>query len=86
MQVLRGKLYALAIQDAEERIAKEVGDKQKIEWGSQIRSYVLAPYRMVKDHRTGYEVGDADRVLDGDLDAFVRSALFWRRGEDGPGE
>ena len=85
MQVLRGKLYALALQEAEDRIAKEVGDKQKIEWGSQIRSYVLAPYRMVKDHRTGHEVGDADRVLDGDLDGFVRSALFWRRGEEGPG-
>jgi peptide chain release factor 2 len=80
MQILRGKLYALAIQQAEERIAKEVGDKQKIEWGSQIRSYVLAPYRMVKDHRTAHEVGDADRVLDGDLDGFVRAALYWQRG------
>ena len=83
MKVLRGKLYALAVQQAEDRIAKEVGDKQKIEWGSQIRSYVLAPYRMVKDHRTGFEVGDADRVLDGDLDGFVRAALFWQRGSEG---
>ena len=83
MQVLRGKLYALAMQEAEDRLAKEVGDKQKIEWGSQIRSYVLAPYRMVKDHRTGCEVGDADRVLDGDLDPSVRAALFWQRGVEG---
>jgi len=56
-------------------MAKEVGDKKKIEWGSQIRSYVLAPYRLVKDHRTGHEVGDADRVLDGDLDGFIRAFL-----------
>ena len=62
--------------------AEEVGEKKKIEWGSQIRSYVLAPYRMVKDHRTGFEVGDADRVLDGDLDGFIRAFLTQRaRGQ-----
>ena len=56
-------------------MAQEVGTKKKIEWGSQIRSYVLAPYRMVKDHRTSFEMGDADRVLDGDLDGFIHQAL-----------
>ena len=49
--------------------------KQKIEWGSQIRSYVMHPYSMVKDHRTGHEVGNADGVLDGDLDGFIEESL-----------
>jgi peptide chain release factor 2 len=80
-QILRAKLYDRARQEAEEKLARELGDKKKIEWGSQIRSYVLAPYRMVKDHRTAHEMGDADRVLDGDLDGFIRAALFWRRGD-----
>ena len=75
MQVLRAKLLARAEEEALARMAVEVGEKKKIEWGSQIRSYVLAPYRLVKDHRTGVEVGDADRVLDGDLDGFIRAAL-----------
>ena len=75
MQILRSKLYDLAQAAADERLAQEVGDKKRIEWGSQIRSYVLAPYRLVKDHRTQHEIGDADRVLDGDLDGFIRAAL-----------
>jgi peptide chain release factor 2 len=80
MSVLRAKLYDLAQREADERMAREVGEKKKIEWGSQIRSYVLAPYRLVKDHRTGFEMGDADRVLDGDLDGFIRRALVAMRG------
>jgi peptide chain release factor 2 len=83
MSVLRAKLYDLAEREADEKMAREVGEKKKIEWGSQIRSYVLAPYRMVKDHRTGFEVGDADRVLDGDLDGFIRRALVAMRGTGG---
>ncbi|HEX5042027.1 MAG TPA: peptide chain release factor 2 [Candidatus Polarisedimenticolaceae bacterium] len=75
MQVLRAKLLARAEEQAQAKMAAEVGEKKKIEWGSQIRSYVLAPYRLVKDHRTGVEVGDADRVLDGDLDGFIRASL-----------
>ena len=78
MSVLRAKLYDKARREADEEMAREVGEKKKIEWGSQIRSYVLAPYRMVKDHRTGYEMGDADRVLDGDLDSFIQRALSVR--------
>ena len=78
MKILRAKLIELAEREAEERMAAEVGEKKKIEWGSQIRSYVLAPYRMVKDHRTTHEVGDAERVLDGDLDSFIRAALTQR--------
>jgi peptide chain release factor 2 len=79
LQVLRAKLYDAARKQADEKMAKEVGKKLRIEWGSQIRSYVLAPYRLVKDHRTGLEIGDADRVLGGDLDGFIRSALMWSR-------
>ena len=75
MSILRAKLADRAREAAEARMAQEVGEKKKIEWGNQIRSYVLAPYRMVKDHRTGFEVGDADRVLDGDLDGFIRAFL-----------
>ena len=75
MQVLRAKLYEKAQAEADARMAKEVGTKKKIEWGSQIRSYVLAPYRLVKDHRTSFEMGNTDRVLDGDLDGFIRAAL-----------
>ena len=63
-------------------MAAEVGEKRSNEWGSQIRSYVLAPYRMVKDHRTSHEVGDADKVLDGDLDGFIRAALASGREPD----
>ena len=77
--ILKAKLYDLARREADERMAQEVGEKKKIEWGSQIRSYVLAPYRMVKDHRTNYEMGNADRVLDGDLDGFIRAALISQR-------
>jgi len=79
MSILKAKLYDLARREADEKMAQEVGEKKKIEWGSQIRSYVLAPYRMVKDHRTNYEMGNAERVLDGDLDGFIRAALMDQR-------
>ena len=75
MSVLHAKLAQKAREEAESAMAKEVGEKKKIEWGHQIRSYVLAPYRLVKDHRTGFEVGDADRVLNGDIDGFIRAYL-----------
>jgi peptide chain release factor 2 len=81
MQILKAKLYDLALREAEEKMQKEVGVKKAIEWGSQIRSYTLAPFRLVKDHRTGHEVGNADAVLDGSLDGFIRAALA--RGRDG---
>lgn len=80
MKVLRARLYEmeLAKREAEK---KQIHDShQEIAWGSQIRSYVLAPYRLVKDHRTGVDVGNVDAVLDGDLDAFVQAYLVWRAG------
>ena len=76
MKMLRARLLELELRKKEEEKAKITGDKKKIEWGSQIRSYVLQPYRMVKDHRTGHEVGNADAVLDGDLDGFIEAYLL----------
>ncbi|WP_205699165.1 peptide chain release factor 2 [Conexibacter sp. SYSU D00693] len=76
MKMLRAKLLALQERERAEEIAREKGEAQDVGWGSQIRSYVLHPYTMVKDHRTDHEVGDAQRVLDGDLDGFVRAALL----------
>jgi peptide chain release factor 2 len=76
MAMLRAKLLALREQEREEEIAREKGQAQDVNFGSQIRSYVLHPYSMVKDHRTGVEVGDVERVLSGDLDAFVRAYLL----------
>jgi peptide chain release factor 2 len=75
MKLLRSKLVELEEQRRREELAREKGEAQDVAWGSQIRSYVLHPYTMVKDHRTGYEMGDANRVLDGDLDGFVHSYL-----------
>jgi peptide chain release factor 2 len=75
MAMLRSKLVELEERRRAEEIAKERGEAQDVNFGSQIRSYVLHPYTMVKDHRTDYEVGSAERVLDGDLDGFVRAWL-----------
>jgi peptide chain release factor 2 len=76
MKMLRSKLVALEEQKRMQEIAKEKGDAQDVNFGSQIRSYVLHPYSMVKDHRTEHEIGDTGRVLDGDLDGFVRAYLL----------
>ena len=87
MKILRARLYDREMQKRAEEQAKRQGEKLEIGFGSQIRSYVLHPYRMVKDHRTSTEVGDADGVLDGNLepfiDAFLRSGL--QPGEAGTG-
>jgi peptide chain release factor 2 len=80
MAMLRSKLLEQEEQRRREEIAKEKGEAQDVGWGSQIRSYVLQPYTMVKDHRTNHEMGDAQRVLDGDLDGFVRAELLRRAG------
>jgi peptide chain release factor 2 len=78
MTILRSRLYDLELRKREEKRQKVEGEKKDIDFGSQIRSYVLQPYRMVKDHRTGCEVGDVDRVLDGGLDALIRTYLMQR--------
>ena len=77
MKVLKARLYELEMAKREEALDKLKGPKKEISWGSQIRSYVLQPYRMVKDLRTEHEVGNADRVLDGDIDDFIEAFLHW---------
>jgi peptide chain release factor 2 len=76
MKILRARLYELELQKLREKEDQLHAQKKEIAWGSQIRSYVLQPYRLVKDHRTGYEVGDVDRVLDGDLQQFIEAYLI----------
>jgi peptide chain release factor 2 len=76
MTMLRSKLLELEERKRREEIARERGEAQDVNFGSQIRSYVLHPYSMVKDHRTDFEMGDTARVLDGDLDGFARSYLL----------
>jgi peptide chain release factor 2 len=76
MKVLKSRLYDLELQKQQAKLDKVEAGKMKIGFGSQIRSYVLHPYRMVKDHRTKYEVGDVDRVLDGDVDEFMKATLI----------
>jgi peptide chain release factor 2 len=83
MKLLRSKLVELEERRRREELAREKGEAQDVAWGSQIRSYVLHPYTMVKDHRTGYEMGDANRVLDGDLDGFVHAYLVKSAGDGG---
>ena len=76
MSVLRSRLYDLRLQEQKDRLDRLGGEKKEIAFGSQIRSYVLQPYRMVKDHRTKLEEGNVDKVLDGDLDPFIKTYLM----------
>ena len=78
MAMLRAKLVEREERARQEEIAREKGEAQDVNFGSQIRSYVLHPYTLVKDLRTSYETGDVQRVLDGDLDPFVRAYLLWK--------
>lgn len=81
MSMLRSKLYEFEMEKKREATRKIEDSKLDIDFGSQIRSYVLQPYRLIKDHRTKVEIGDVDRVLDGDLQPFIRGYLRMRRGE-----
>jgi len=82
MKILRARLFELEERKKKEELEKFTREKKDITWGSQIRSYVLQPYRMVKDHRTGVEVGNADAVLDGDIDQFIEAYLMGVRKGD----
>ena len=79
MQVLRSKLYELELEKRREGAAELEASKQDISFGSQIRNYVLAPYRLVKDARTKLEKGDVDSVLNGDIDEFIKAYLLSKR-------
>jgi len=76
MKMLKSRLYQLKREEEEARLAAIEGTKKKIEWGSQIRSYVFHPYNMVKDHRTEHETSDTQGVMDGDLDKFIKAYLM----------
>jgi peptide chain release factor 2 len=75
MKIVRSRIYDLTLKSREKKIEGFIGDKKEISWGSQIRSYTLQPYRLVKDHRTNIEVGDVDAVLDGRIDVFIAACL-----------
>ena len=78
MKMLKARLYMLEQQKRDDELAKLYSEKGEIAWGNQIRSYVLQPYQMVKDHRTDFQTGNVDAVLDGDLDGFIESYLRHR--------
>lgn len=79
MRMLKSRLYQLELEKKREKLADIESTKKKIEWGSQIRSYVLQPYKMVKDLRTGYETSNVNAVLDGDLDGFIKAFLMGQK-------
>ena len=76
MRVLKARLFDIKMKEQQSKLDQIGGAKKEIAFGSQIRSYVLHPYQMVKDHRTKFEVGDPTRVLDGDLDPFIKAYLM----------
>ena len=76
MRMLKSRLYQIELEKKREKQTEIEGTKKKIEWGSQIRSYVLQPYKMVKDLRTGYETGNVNAVLDGEIDDFIKAYLM----------
>lgn len=78
MQMLKAKLYMLQKEANAEKLSDIRGDVKEIGWGNQIRSYVLQPYKLVKDLRTGEETGNVDAVLDGALDPFITAYLKWK--------
>ncbi len=81
MQMLKARLYQYELEKQKEKQKELEGEKKDITWGSQIRSYVFQPYQMVKDLRTGYETGNIQAVMDGDIDGFIESYLKWRATE-----
>ena len=83
MQMLKSRLYEIELQKRNEIKDAANSKKKKIEWGSQIRSYVFHPYKMIKDHRTDYEVGNVGPVMDGEIDGFVKAYLMADKSEEG---
>jgi peptide chain release factor 2 len=84
MQILAARLAERQRLERRQELASLAGEKKDVAFGSQIRTYTLAPYQLVKDERTRYETGNVQAVLDGDLDPFVETYLQWRRQRDGP--
>jgi peptide chain release factor 2 len=82
MRILKARLYEIAEKKQREELAELTGHKKEIAFGSQIRSYTFHPYQLIKDHRTGLEVGNVEGVMDGDLDPFIKAYLLWSRGRE----
>jgi peptide chain release factor 2 len=82
MRILKARLYEIAQKKQREELAELAGQKKEIAFGSQIRSYTFHPYQLVKDHRTGTEVGNVEGVMDGDLDGLIKAYLLWAQGKD----
>ncbi len=80
LRILKARLYEIAEKKQREALAELTGEKKEIAFGSQIRSYTFHPYQLVKDHRTGLEIGNVEAVMDGDLDALINAYLLWSRG------
>ena len=78
MKVLKARLYELKAAEKKKELEKEYSEKRKIEWGSQIRSYVMHPYSMVKDHRTNHETSNVTAVMNGALQGFIEAFLKWK--------
>ena len=79
MRILKARLYEIAEKKQREELSELTGHKKEIAFGSQIRSYTFHPYQLIKDHRSGLEVGNVEAVMDGDLDAFIKAYLLWAR-------
>jgi peptide chain release factor 2 len=82
LRILKARLYEVAHKKQREELQELTGEKKEIAFGSQIRSYTFHPYQLIKDHRTGVEVGNVEAVMDGDLDAFIKAYLLWSRGRE----
>jgi peptide chain release factor 2 len=82
MRILKARLYELAHKKQREELQELAGEKKEIAFGSQIRSYTFHPYQLIKDHRTGVEVGNVEAVMDGDLDPLIKAYLLWARGRE----
>ena len=81
MRILKSRLFQIYEQKQKQELADLTGEKKDIAFGSQIRTYTFAPYQIIKDHRTGIEVGNVEAVMDGDLDEFIKAYLLWARGK-----
>ncbi len=82
MRILKARLYEIAEKKQREDLAELTGHKKEIAFGSQIRSYTFHPYQLIKDHRTGLEIGNVEGVMDGDLDPLIKAYLLWARGRE----
>ena len=82
MKMLKSKLFDLKEKEQKDKISDLKGEQRDIAWGNQIRSYVFCPYTLVKDHRTNYEVGNVQAVMDGEIDGFIESFLRMQLGEN----